>query len=52
MKKQVRFEGDWTCIFNAWKTRVCVVYPHQHDELLEYHKIVMEIFRVALEDPG
>ena len=52
MKKQVRFEGDWTRVFNAWEAGVCTIYPHRRDELLEYGKIVMEVFRAAPEDPG
>ena len=49
-KKPLWGEADWLQIFNAWRDGVLLLYPHRHEELVGYFKIVQDVFRAASND--
>ncbi|EMD36440.1 hypothetical protein CERSUDRAFT_29448, partial [Gelatoporia subvermispora B] len=49
-KKPLRTEGDWGRVYDAWMEGVKVFFPHRAEELVEYKKIVRELFRL-MPDP-
>ena len=50
-KKPVLTEADWIRVFGAWVVGVSLVYPHREEELQQYRRVVMELFRVVPNDP-
>ncbi|KAJ7722282.1 hypothetical protein DFH07DRAFT_872073 [Mycena maculata] len=50
-KRQIKTESDWIRVFAAWRTGVCLLYPHRAVELSGYLKVVTDLFRAVPADP-
>ncbi|KAJ6615694.1 hypothetical protein B0H10DRAFT_1800970, partial [Mycena sp. CBHHK59/15] len=51
-KRAVKTETEWVCVFAAWRTGVCLLYPHRAAELSGYLKVVTDLFRAVPQDPS
>src|ERR1700722_2095149 len=51
-KKPIRFESEWTRVFDAWKAAVEMLYPHRSNELADYREFVVELFRAVPSEPS
>jgi hypothetical protein len=43
-KRPVKTESDWIRVFGAWRTGVCLLYPHRTAELSAYLRAVTDLF--------
>lgn len=51
-KRAVKTETEWVRVFAAWRTGVCLLYPHRAAELSGYLKVVTDLFRAVPQDPS
>ncbi|KAF7372407.1 hypothetical protein MVEN_00101800 [Mycena venus] len=50
-KRPLKTEVDFLRVFAAWRTSVCLLYPHREAELSGYLKMVTDLFRAVAHDP-
>ncbi|KIM78765.1 hypothetical protein PILCRDRAFT_90510 [Piloderma croceum F 1598] len=48
--KEFYSEADWLCIFSAWESGVCELYPH-HSDVTAYHHFTNDLFQANPADP-
>ncbi|KAJ7731732.1 hypothetical protein B0H16DRAFT_1329105 [Mycena metata] len=51
-KRAIKTETEWIRVFAAWRTGVCLLYPHRTAELSGYLKVVTDLFRAVPQDPS
>jgi hypothetical protein len=50
-RKSLQSEADWLCIFGAWESDVCELYPHHSGELIAYCRFTNDLFQANPADP-
>ena len=46
-RKFIRNEAEWARMFSTWESGVLLLYPHRHEELRNYRRLVIDLFRAT-----